>query len=286
MEKKTIVPARMVNEYVYCPRLCHIEWVQGDFKESVDTVEGRYSHRRVDVQKGVVPENANVEEKIHSTSVDIGSEGLGAVAKIDLLEGEGGTVRPVDYKKGRSPNIPEKAYLPERVQLCVQGLLLRDNGYTCDEGVIYFVGSKQRVTIPFDDQLIATTKDAIKASRDLWDLEEPPPPLIGSSKCYRCSLASLCLPDETNRLAQGDGEVRRLFPARDDLIPVYVIGEGHVVKKHEGRLEVWKEGEKIAEVPLHDLSQLSLFGNSSITIPAMAELMDRGIPISFFSHGG
>ena len=34
------LPARMVNEYVYCPRLAYLEWVQGEWAESADTVEG------------------------------------------------------------------------------------------------------------------------------------------------------------------------------------------------------------------------------------------------------
>ena len=35
------MPARMVNEYVYCPRLFYYEWVESVFRESVDTVEGQ-----------------------------------------------------------------------------------------------------------------------------------------------------------------------------------------------------------------------------------------------------
>jgi len=42
-----LLPARMVNEYQYCPRLAYLEWVQGEWAESADTVEGRYRHRRV-----------------------------------------------------------------------------------------------------------------------------------------------------------------------------------------------------------------------------------------------
>ena len=30
---------------------------------------------------------------------------------------------------------PERSWEPERVQLCLQGLLLQDAGYTCTEGV-------------------------------------------------------------------------------------------------------------------------------------------------------
>ena len=49
-----LVPARMVNEYVYCPRLAYLEWVQGEWVESSDTVEGRHAHRRVNRDGGVV----------------------------------------------------------------------------------------------------------------------------------------------------------------------------------------------------------------------------------------
>jgi hypothetical protein len=36
-----LLPARMVNEYVYCARLAYLEWVQGEWADSADTVEGR-----------------------------------------------------------------------------------------------------------------------------------------------------------------------------------------------------------------------------------------------------
>ncbi len=42
-----LLPARMVNEYQYCPRLAYLEWVQGEWADSSDIVEGRYAHRRV-----------------------------------------------------------------------------------------------------------------------------------------------------------------------------------------------------------------------------------------------
>src|SRR5258708_35969021 len=44
------LPARMVNQFTYCPRLFFYEWVEGLFAESVDTVEGAIQHRRVDAK--------------------------------------------------------------------------------------------------------------------------------------------------------------------------------------------------------------------------------------------
>ena len=64
---------------------------------------------------------------------------------LNLVEAQGSAATPVDYKRGIVPDVPGNAYDPERVQLCVQGLLLRASGYQCDEGILYFVASKRRV---------------------------------------------------------------------------------------------------------------------------------------------
>src|SRR5262252_121569 len=62
------LPARMVNEFQYCPRLAYLEWVQGEWAESADTVEGRGAHRRVDRGPGELPEPAAIgeDERIHA----------------------------------------------------------------------------------------------------------------------------------------------------------------------------------------------------------------------------
>lgn len=50
-----LIPVRMVNEYQYCPRLAYMEWVQGEWADSADTVAGRHVHRRVDQPGGDLP---------------------------------------------------------------------------------------------------------------------------------------------------------------------------------------------------------------------------------------
>ena len=135
-----LLPVRMLNEYVYCPRLAYLEWVQGEFAHSADTVDGAIRHRRVDQPSGRLPEPTEEPPAVHATSVSLGSPTLGITAKLDLVIGEGDTVQPVDYKRGKRPHIAAGAYDPERVQLCAQGLLLREHGYACESGLIYFSG--------------------------------------------------------------------------------------------------------------------------------------------------
>lgn len=118
-------------------------------------------------RSGAVPtaEDLADEVRIHARSISIGSDRLKAIARIDLLESEDGYVTPVDYKRGKPPDIPERAWEPERVQLCIQGLLLRDNGYNCEEGIIYFAQSHERVNVSFTPELIARTLELLEEAR-------------------------------------------------------------------------------------------------------------------------
>src|ERR1700680_359649 len=56
------LPARIVNEFVYCPRLFFYEWVEGVFLESADTLEGSAQHKRVDARPSELPEAGQSEE--------------------------------------------------------------------------------------------------------------------------------------------------------------------------------------------------------------------------------
>ena len=106
------VPARMVNEFQYCPRLAYLEWVQGEWAELADTVEGRGVHRRVDGSSGELPEAEAIgdDARIHVRSVTLSSDRLGLIAKLDLVEVEDGSVVPVDYKRGKRPHLRTAQY--------------------------------------------------------------------------------------------------------------------------------------------------------------------------------
>ena len=283
-----LVPARMVNEYEYCPRLAYLEWVQGEWSESSDTVEGRHAHRRVNRDGRALPPPAQVEESptLHARSVTLSSERLGLIARMDLIESDGGRVAPVDYKRGKRPHVEGGAYDPERVQLCVQGLLLREHGYDCSEGVLYFVASRERVRIVFDDELIATTTQAVQGLRRVAAGGTIPPPLEDSPKCPRCSLVEICLPDEVNHLTRTNVSPRPIAVPGTDALPLYVQAHRAKVAKSGDTLVVTVEDKKVATVRLTETSQVVLMGNVSVTTPCLHELMWRGIPVTWHSFGG
>jgi hypothetical protein len=95
----------------------------------------------------------------------LSSSRLGLIAKLDLVEGEGDTVTPVDYKRGKRPHVPKAAYDPERVELCVRGMILVEHGYRCEAGILYFAASRERVRVALDQELRAMTLAAVNDLR-------------------------------------------------------------------------------------------------------------------------
>lgn len=363
------IPARMMNEFVYCPRLFYYEFVEGVFVESADTLRGSALHDRVDSGTGAMPAaksktagkskvespEAQVEtgdtagatgatqggegesqvpdqksdmenETIHSRSVQMGSERLGVIAKMDLVEARAARandadedlfsvleVCPVDYKAGAPKEGAEAKSEPDRpqlwdtdkMQLGLQALILRDNGYTCNEGIIYYRTTKQRVRLPITPELenwilqnIADAKRVIAGPI--------PSPLVNSPKCVRCSLAPVCLPDETRMLAQTplateveveqkagtpseDSEakaLRRLIAARDDTRPLYLNSQGFRVGCKDEVLQIKDKDKLVEEIRLRDLSHVALFGNIQISTQAIQSLCELEIPVTYFSMGG
>lgn len=287
------VPARMVNEFVYCPRLFHLEWVQSRFASNDDVEQGLYVHRIVDQPGGTIPDSDDTHPELSagrtSRSVWSTSAQLRVSAKIDLVEvAESGSVVPVDYKKGK-PDRDGRPWPSDEVQSVLQALVLRDAGYSVSTAEIWYDETRQRVVIPVDEVVATRTREIVA---DLWSVaasDVAPPPLVDSPKCPRCSLVGICLPDEINALRNrtSDGSrKRRIIPSNPDPRPVYVQEQGSVISVRGGRLEVFKEKEKLDSLRLIDVGQVCLQGNVNVTPQAMRELFSREVPVCWFSYGG
>lgn len=281
-----LLPARMINEFVYCPRLFWLEYVEREFAASYDTVDGERIHRRVDRPTGELVDDFT-QERSQATSVELSSESLGVVAKIDVVRTENDLAVPIDYKRGRAPSVQHGAYDPERVQVCLQALLLREAGYKCDIGRIYYAASKAYVDVLIVEELVAKTLAAVQAAKRVAARTFIPQPLIDSPKCPRCSLNAICLPDETNALRDREpGHVRPFAAPADDSVPLYVLESGARAGISGEVLEVRTDNGVSAEVRLLELGSISLFGNAHISSQAMRAVLSRDIPVFYLSYGG
>jgi CRISPR-associated protein Cas1 len=189
-----------------------------------------------------------------------------------------------------------------------RAIVLRENGYRVEEGVIYYAATRQRVRVPLTEGVIEETEGAI---RDAWALAEAgriPLPLDDSPKCPGCSLNSICLPGETTTLrsaAQEDDtgqlalfeemrvphkpplkETRRLIAPRADLRPVYLNTQGLRVGRSGDVLQVKEKDTLRQEIRPIEISQLNLMGNIQVTTQVTQLLCEAGIPVCYFSQGG
>ena len=323
----TYLPARMINEFVYCPRLFYYEQVEGVFVENADTIRGSQGHKRVDQGSGSLPsaqakgdggqgkpgEDLSSgalakEDIIHSRSVELASDRLGVVCKMDLVEirtdlFSNVQVCPVEYKAG-TPREGENGielWDTDKIQLVLQCLILRDNGYDCKEGILYYRGTKQRVRLEITPEIENWAIEIIARARACAEGERPAP-LVASPKCVRCSLAPVCLPDETNFLRQlgpdtdpsvkteGDNEFnftgRRSLAARDERRVLYLNSPGLNVGRKGEVLEIRDKKTVLQEVRIRDINHLGIFGNIQVSTQVVQELCDQEVPITFFSGGG
>jgi len=315
-----LLPVRMLNEFAYCPRLFHLMHVDGRWEDNEYTEEGKEVHRRVDRLDHVLPDpdaddagesdgagpegggegldpDDGDDRPTVTRSVSLGSPTLGITSKLDLVSTDGDEAVPVETKRGRVPDNPQRSWEPERVQLMAQGLLLREHGYRSDHGVLYFAGSRTRVDVPFDEALERRTHELIAEAREASTQRERPPPLEDSPKCFGCSLSGICLPDETSALravpsadaeATGTAEqppIRRLYPPRDAALPLYVQEQGAKIGKSRKVLTVKKKGEEIGRARLKDVSQVVLLGNVFISAQALHLLCEAGVPVVHLSTG-
>ncbi len=288
-----MVPARMVNEFVYCPRLAYLMWVHSEWVESAETIEGQRVHTKVNKPSGPLPSPDAMNEGVGmddtpvvSRSLTLSSDTLGVAAKLDIVEARNGFVTPIEYKRGKRPHVAKGAYEPERIQVCLQALLLEEHGYRVEEGVIFFAGSRERVRVVLDEELRSAARRAINDLRNTVAQSRLPPPLKDSPKCPRCALVSVCLPDEIQSLLGSDLAPRPIAVPRDTALPLIVQSQYARISKDGETLKIIDEEQGEKRVRLIDVSDLALFGNVHITTPVLSALFEREIPVTYHSHGG
>ncbi len=185
------LPLSGVQHIVFCDRQCALIHVEGIWHENVLTAHGRVLHSRVH-QPGL--ENrpgVRIERSVH-----VGCDRLRLTGILDVVEfharTDGECIVPVEYKRGRAAG-----RYADKVQLCAQAMALEEMlDVTIDEGAIYYWGSRKRLAVPFETRLRERT---LKAAKDFHRLvrERVTPRRKRTSKCDRCSLVNICLPEVT-----------------------------------------------------------------------------------------
>jgi len=195
------IPISYLNALEYCPRRFHYEFVQGDMLVNDFVLEGTLLHQQADEPGKHTTEDGDLQ----INRLYLHSETLRLSGFTDVIEEQDGVFIPVEYKHGK-----QGRWLNDHIQLCAQALCLEErqpDKPPIPYGYIFYFGSRKRIQVHFTPELRAKVQAAIDLAFKIAMLDTPPPPLEGkvAARCRDCSLAPMCLPDET-RLLMGRKE--------------------------------------------------------------------------------
>jgi CRISPR-associated protein Cas1 len=325
METQPAMGVRNLHNFIYCPRLFYLQWVENIFEENADTVAGVAVHRQTDepsrfddakataLREGL-PEGAKLR------SLRLESEALGLIGVVDIVEGGTDGVCVVDYKKGSARRLGDGTRIakePDAVQMAAYALLLREQGRLVGSAAIYYAEDKRRVPVELSEELFARTRAALAEARAVAAVKNLPPPLVNDRRCDFCSAYPVCLPKESHWWAQArerslvdDAQLRLAFPPgalppeftgeppanhdplppprppRDDGELLVVQKAGSQVGQRGGEFLVTVQGEVARKLPLHQVRAIYLYGAVQMTAQAAESCLEYGIDVAYFAGSG
>jgi CRISP-associated protein Cas1 len=295
------IPVRALNQVTYCSRLYYLQYVDCVMPVNEHVEGGLFDHRRVD-DPDLKNKTRNDRGTATSRGIALTSEALGITGVLDVIEEKGGEQYPVETKHGSAPHDDDgkpTVWENDAVQLCAQAMLLEEAfGQPVPRGFQFSAGSRERVPVEFTESLRQKTRDAITRCRELQVLDTPPEPLPAElrHRCFGCSLAPVCMPEETlyqlNPPTATDEsekpilELKRVIPQSDDGAVLYLQEPGSSVGKRSEHLVIKKDGKEMSRVPMHAVRQVVVCGNVQVSTQALETMAENEITIAYVTGHG
>ncbi len=285
---------RYLSNFVYCPRLFYLQWVERIFVPNADTAAGTSTHRQVDKPSQLKDwEGLSVADGAALRSLKLESGRLGLVGEIDLLEGGPEGCAVLDYKKGSAKRADDGSLAAkdfDAVQVAAYALLAREAGLKINSAAIYYAADRKRVPVELSDELLKKVETITKEARETASSGICPKPLENDRRCSFCSAYPVCLPNESRYWANpGSPAPKELEPPladRDEGEVLVVQDARSYVGKHGDEVRVTRDKETLAKVPLHQLRAIYLYGPVQVSAQLMQLCLEETIDIAYFAASG
>ncbi|WNZ25455.1 type I-MYXAN CRISPR-associated endonuclease Cas1 [Leptolyngbya sp. NK1-12] len=274
-----------LHALAYCPRLFYLEEVEELYAQDDAVFAGRRLHVEIEKEEGDEYESLMLE-----------SEALGLRGKVDALRTRSGQTIPYEHKRGRcrrdEHNQPQ-AWDSDRLQILAYACLIEAAlGITVTEGRIRYHADNVLVKVPLDEQGRQEVRQAIQQARQLRCSTERPPVTSNERLCVRCSLAPVCLPEETRfaqfaQFTQDEAtQPTRLFPEDDDREIIHILEPGACVGRSGDQIKINRKDESAITLPARQVGQIVLHSYSQISTQALYFCAEQQIGVHFISGGG
>lgn len=276
-----LIRVMALHALAYCERLFYLEEVEEIRVADASVYAGRTLH--VEIRQ-------DEEERAGEwVSLELASEHLGLVGRIDSLRQRDGALIPYEHKRGRprSDGKTPSAWPSDALQVTAYGMLLEEaTGQTVREGRVRYHGENITVRVPLDEFARKAVLKAIDRARELRASSDRPPVSANDRLCIRCSLAPVCLPEEERLASDPSWEPIRLFPPDRETKTIHVTRHGAKVSRAGDTLRVAADKEDVREFPVHDVGTVILHGYPQITTQALHFCARNEIGVHWLSAGG
>ena len=276
-------PVRVMalHALAYCERLFYLEEVE----------ELRVADHAV--HAGRTLHEAEVDRNREWQSLELASESWGIRGKVDFARYRDGKLVAIEHKKGRSKG--DAAWETDILQVTAYAVLLAEHfDRPVPEGRIRYHATNKTVRVAVDDAARGRLRAAIARARELSRSLQRPPVTDNENLCAKCSLAPVCLPEESRLAAtveaiDDDGAVakpRRLFPKHDARRTLHVVDRDASVKRSGLQFVVRTASGEERKYPGMDVGAVIMHGSAQITSQAIHFAAANDIAVHWVSGGG
>jgi CRISP-associated protein Cas1 len=274
-------PLRVISlhDLGFCHRLFYLTEVEGLQAPNAAIYAGRELHASL-----------AADEDGERTQLELADPALGLIGKVDAIRHRDGELIPYEHKRGkarREGKIAE-AWPSDRLQVIAYAALIESaTGKTIPEGRVRYHADNVTVRVPIDDAARSDLSQALATARKLRESDVRPPIAENERLCVRCSLAPVCLPEETRQAEDPNREPTRLFPPDRDGASLHVVTPGaRVGRSGETLIVTPPDGEPASKHAIREIDSLILHGQAQATTQALVLCADREIPVHWISTSG
>jgi len=270
-----------LHALAYCERLFYLEEVE-EIRLADDRVyAGRTLHE--DLRKTEETDGGEW------SSLDLASERLGLVGKVDCVRYRDGRVIPYEHKRGRPfrSGRAAQAWPSDILQIAAYAMLLEEDlSVEVVEGRVRYHAENVTVRVPIDKAARESVERAIVRARDLRAGAVRPPVTSNERACVRCSLAPVCLPEEDRLACDPAWEPLRLFPADHELRTVHVTEPGTRIGRSRDMLKIEPLDGAVSTLPIREIGAVVLHGYPQISTQALHFCAEHHVAVHWLSSSG
>ncbi len=262
-----------------CQRLFYLTEVEGLQAPNAAIFAGRELHASL-----------AADEDGERTQLELADPALGLDGQLDAIRRRDGSLVRSEHKRGKARRDGKiaPAWPSDRLQVVAYAVLIESaTGQPIPEGRDRYHAENVTIRVPIDDAARAELTTAIATARILRESPERPPVAENDRLCVRCSLAPVCLPEETRAAEDPGREPTRLFPPDRDGASLHVVTPGARVGRSGETLVVTPpDGEPPSRHAIREIDSLLLHGQAQATTLALSLCSERDIPVHWITTSG